>query len=65
MPTNMISQNGEETEKAFLKGATERELLGLKGHRSVGGIRASNYNSVSLEGAQKLAQYLKDFAEAK
>ena len=34
------------TEKEFLEGAEARMLLGLKGHRSVGGIRASNYNAV-------------------
>jgi phosphoserine aminotransferase len=51
-----------QKEKAFLSGATQIGLLGLKGHRSVGGIRASNYNSVSLEGAQKLVEYLKQFA---
>jgi phosphoserine aminotransferase len=35
----------------------------LKGHRSVGGIRASNYNSISLEGAEKLAAYIELFAK--
>jgi phosphoserine aminotransferase len=54
--------NPEKTEGIFLSGAIERGLLGLKGHRSVGGFRASNYNSVTLAGAEKLAQYLKDFA---
>jgi phosphoserine aminotransferase len=49
-------------EKDFLSGATALGLAGLKGHRSVGGIRASNYNSVPLEGAGKLAQYLETFA---
>ncbi|RFU34034.1 hypothetical protein B7463_g2287, partial [Scytalidium lignicola] len=56
--------NIDEAEKAFLKGASEIGLLGLKGHRSVGGIRASNYNSISLEGATKLADYIKKFAHA-
>lgn len=49
-------------EKKFLDGAAELGLLGLKGHRSVGGIRASNYNSVTVEGAEKLVQYLEKFA---
>ncbi|TKA24072.1 hypothetical protein B0A50_06963 [Salinomyces thailandicus] len=49
-------------EQAFLKGATQRGLLGLKGHRSVGGIRASNYNAVPVEAVEKLAKYLTDFA---
>jgi phosphoserine aminotransferase len=56
----ILSANGN---KEFITGATALNLLGLKGHRSVGGMRASNYNSVSLEGAGKLAKYLKDFAK--
>ncbi|KAF4546080.1 Phosphoserine aminotransferase [Lasiodiplodia theobromae] len=50
-------------EKEFLAGAEKRGLTGLKGHRSVGGIRISNYNAVPVEGAQKLAQYLEDYAK--
>lgn len=50
-------------EKEFLAGAEKRGLTGLKGHRSVGGIRISNYNAVPLEGAQKLAQYLEEYAK--
>ncbi|EGS20974.1 phosphoserine aminotransferase-like protein [Thermochaetoides thermophila DSM 1495] len=56
--------NIDEAEKAFLKEATSRGLTGLKGHRSVGGIRASNYNSIPLEGAQNLAKFIEDFAKA-
>ncbi|OHE95411.1 phosphoserine aminotransferase [Colletotrichum orchidophilum] len=52
------------TEKAFLKESTAQGLTGLKGHRSVGGIRASNYNSIPLEGAQKLAKFIESFAKA-
>lgn len=59
------SENIADAEKAFLAGAAERGLTGLKGHRSVGGIRASNYNSISLEGAEKLAKYIRGFAEGK
>lgn len=54
----------DESEKAFLKEATSIGLTGLKGHRSVGGIRASNYNSIPLEGAEKLAQFINTFAKA-
>ncbi|KIW03374.1 phosphoserine transaminase [Verruconis gallopava] len=50
-------------EKEFLAGAERRGLLGLKGHRSVGGIRISNYNAVSVDGVRKLARYLEDFAK--
>ena len=52
-----------EAEKAFLKGAESRGLLGLKGHRSVGGVRISNYNAVPVAAAEKLTQYLLDFAK--
>ena len=52
-----------EAEKAFLKGAESRGLMGLKGHRSVGGIRISNYNAVPVSAAEKLTQYLLEFAK--
>ncbi|KAF4453798.1 tRNA modification GTPase TrmE [Fusarium austroafricanum] len=53
-----VTKNGDTdgTEKAFLKESTAQGLTGLKGHRSVGGIRASNYNSIPLDGAEKLAK---------
>ncbi|PIG82321.1 phosphoserine aminotransferase [Aspergillus arachidicola] len=56
--------NVDEAEKAFLKGAVERGITGLKGHRSVGGIRASNYNAIPVSGAEKLVAYLKEYAQA-
>ncbi|EXJ79802.1 phosphoserine aminotransferase [Capronia epimyces CBS 606.96] len=62
--TNNEAVPDDGREKAFLAGAEKRGLLGLKGHRSVGGIRASNYNAVSEENAQKLAGYLVEFAKA-
>lgn len=52
----------EELEKAFLKGAEERDLVGLKGHRSVGGCRASIYNAVALDSVRLLAEYMDSFA---
>ncbi|KAF9782000.1 hypothetical protein IL306_011951 [Fusarium sp. DS 682] len=59
-----VTKNGDTdgTEKTFLKEATAQGLTGLKGHRSVGGIRASSYNSIPLEGAEKLAKFMKTFA---
>ncbi len=45
----------------FLKGADERGLLQLKGHRSVGGLRASIYNAMPLAGVQALVNYLREF----
>jgi phosphoserine aminotransferase len=52
-----------DAEKAFLMGAESKGLLGLKGHRSVGGIRCSNYNAVPVPAVEKLAAYMKEFAE--
>ena len=46
---------------AFLKGAAERDLTQLKGHRSVGGMRASIYNAMPIEGVRKLVSYMKEF----
>ena len=55
--------NDERLNDAFLAGAKERGLLQLKGHKSVGGMRASIYNAMPLEGVQALVAYLKDFAQ--
>jgi phosphoserine aminotransferase len=51
----------ESLDAAFLKGAQQRGLLQLKGHRSVGGMRASIYNAMPLEGVQALVDYLREF----
>jgi phosphoserine aminotransferase len=48
-------------ESAFLAGARERSLMQLKGHKSVGGMRASIYNAMPLQGVAALIDYLKDF----
>jgi phosphoserine aminotransferase len=45
----------------FLKGAQQRSMIQLKGHRSVGGMRASIYNAMSIEGVQALVDYMRDF----
>jgi phosphoserine aminotransferase len=52
----------ERLDAPFLKGAEERGMVQLKGHRSVGGMRASIYNAMPLEGVQSLATYMKEFA---
>ena len=57
----VMNDEYKELEKPFLEFATERGMLGLKGHRSVGGFRASCYNAMSLEGVQALVQAMKDF----
>ncbi|MDP3191663.1 MAG: 3-phosphoserine/phosphohydroxythreonine transaminase [Rhodoferax sp.] len=51
----------ERLNDAFLSGARERGLLQLKGHKSVGGMRASIYNAMPLEGVQTLVRYMRDF----
>ncbi|ANH68104.1 3-phosphoserine/phosphohydroxythreonine transaminase [Mitsuaria sp. 7] len=51
----------ERLNDAFLAGAKERGLLQLKGHKSVGGMRASIYNAMPLEGVQALVSHLQDF----
>jgi phosphoserine aminotransferase len=53
----------EELEQKFIKESTEAGLIGLKGHRSVGGCRASIYNAMSLEGVQKLIEFMKNFEQ--
>ena len=53
----------ESRNEAFLAGAKARGLLQLKGHKSVGGMRASLYNAMPLEGVQALVSYLKDFEQ--
>ena len=51
----------ESLNDSFLAGAKTRGLLQLKGHKSVGGLRASIYNAMPLEGVQALVDYLQDF----
>jgi phosphoserine aminotransferase len=51
----------EDIEKAFIKEAEKHELYELKGHRSVGGIRASIYNAMPLEGVKTLRAFMDDF----
>jgi phosphoserine aminotransferase len=54
----------EELEEKFVGEAKKAGLLGLKGHRSVGGIRASLYNAVSVEAVQKLVEFMQKFQKA-
>lgn len=53
----------EALEEQFAAEAKKEGLIGLKGHRSVGGIRASLYNAVPLEAAQALVRFMKDFQQ--
>ena len=53
--------NNDALNEAFLAGAKERGLLQLKGHKSVGGMRASIYNAMPLAGVQALVAYMREF----
>ena len=55
----------EELTDEFVKTAARNGMIGLKGYRTVGGIRASIYNAMPVEGAQALASFMKDFASKK
>jgi len=48
-------------DEEFLKGASKAGMVQLKGHRSVGGMRASIYNAMPIEGVQRLVEYMKEF----
>ena len=50
-----------ELEKAFIDYASERGIVGIKGHRSVGGFRASIYNAMPMSSVQVLIDAMKDF----
>jgi phosphoserine aminotransferase len=52
----------EELEKKFLSQAVQHGFSGLKGHRSVGGIRASIYNAFPVAGAEALVGFMSDFS---
>jgi len=51
----------ESLDEAFLKGAQDQGMVQLKGHRSVGGMRASIYNAMPIEGVRRLVEYMQDF----
>lgn len=57
----VMNDEYKELEKPFFDFATERGMVGIKGHRSVGGFRASCYNAQTLEGVNALVQAMKDF----
>jgi len=53
----------ESLDEAFLKGAKERGMVQLKGHRVVGGMRASIYNAMPVEGVRTLVDYMQEFEQ--
>lgn len=61
--TNIVFRLADpDMEKTFLNAAEELALLNLKGHRSVGGIRASIYNALPTESVEALASFMRSFA---
>lgn len=54
----------EALDKEFIAEATKRGFVNLKGHRSVGGMRASIYNAMPIEGVEKLVAFMREFEEA-
>ncbi|XP_068994571.1 phosphoserine aminotransferase [Embiotoca jacksoni] len=62
IPFRVGKKEGDEAlEKKFLDAASKRGMISLKGHRSVGGIRASLYNALTVEDAEALADFMKEF----
>ncbi|CDS08854.1 hypothetical protein LRAMOSA10215 [Lichtheimia ramosa] len=59
----VFTMESPELEKEFLKGAEERNMVQLKGHRSTGGIRSSIYNAMPQEHVEKLIEYMKQFQQ--
>ena len=62
MNVTFVTGNAE-LDKKFAQEASEAELKNLKGHRSVGGMRASIYNAMPYEGVEKLVEFMKEFAK--
>lgn len=59
---NVVFKTGDEAkDEAFVKAAAAEGLVTLKGHRSVGGMRASIYNAMPMEGVEKLAAFMRKF----
>ena len=54
-----------DLDEEFIKGAKARGMIQLKGHRSVGGMRASIYNAMPVEGVQALADFMREFEKTK
>ena len=59
--TFVMAPGAEALEKEFLDFATSKGMMGLKGHRSVGGFRASTYNALPIESVQALVDAMKEF----
>jgi phosphoserine aminotransferase len=63
MNVTFVMEN-PELEKPFLKLCDERGIVGIKGHRSVGGFRASIYNALPITSVYALIDVMQEFAES-
>ena len=61
LDTASVAEVKEALDEEFLKGTKAHGMVQLKGHRSVGGMRASIYNAMPIEGVQQLVAYLREF----
>ncbi|MFP4469684.1 MAG: 3-phosphoserine/phosphohydroxythreonine transaminase [Bacteroidales bacterium] len=61
----VMNEGYEQHEKEFLDFATERGMIGIKGHRSVGGFRASTYNALPVESVKALVETMQEFEQKK
>ncbi len=61
----VMAPGHEALEGEFMAFAKERGMVGIKGHRSVGGFRASIYNACPVESVEALVQCMKDFEQSK
>jgi phosphoserine aminotransferase len=57
----VMAEGRENLQDEFMAFAKERQMVGIKGHRSVGGFRASLYNAVTIEDVEALIQCMQDF----
>ena len=63
--TFVMTKEYVELEKEFLEFATGKGMIGIKGHRSVGGFRASIYNAMPVESVQALVETMQEFEKMK
>jgi phosphoserine aminotransferase len=56
-----MTHGNEDKESAFFDYASSKGMIGIKGHRSVGGFRASTYNALPLDSVQALVEVMQDF----
>ena len=60
----MLKPEYAELEKSFMEFATSKGIVGIKGHRDVGGFRASLYNALPMESVEALVACMKEFEAA-